>query len=462
MAFSNKVIQGNCLDVLKAMPAASVDGIVCDPPYHLKGKDGSKGFMGKSWDGGDIAYNVEMWKQCLRVLKPGGYLLAFSSARTYHRMAVAIEDAGFEIRDMLEWIYSSGFPKSLNLGKAYDQRMGNKREVVGECKVIGSYKQEKQVQQGYRKDNGNNGYAGERNGANLTIGTSAYEGLGSSLKPAHEPICLARRPLSEPTILDNVIKHGTGGLSIDDCRIPTADSWQGHDMPNGADGFIYSSGLNKQSSSSHSLGRYPANVIVTDDALDDGTVTKSKQSFVSNKGSIWNSGNDSIRQAGQNDSGSKSRYFDLYVWAEKYGLLQYPKASKSERNRGCEKLDEQYNSKWNGQGKTGIAKDRETKNRNVHPTVKPLSVMSWLIRLITRPGMVILDPFTGSGTTPVACILNNRQYIGIELTAEYIPIIEARIKQAELDVKTMFNDVQSVEVVKSDIVESKPDQIELF
>jgi site-specific DNA-methyltransferase (adenine-specific) len=199
---------GDCLEILQTLKDNSVDSVVCDPPYHLTSTKGaSKGFMGKEWDGGDIAFRTDVWSECLRVLKPGGYLLAFSSSRTYHRIAVAIEDAGFDIRDQIMWIYATGFPKSHNIGKAIDKIQGNKREVVG--------KKENKINLNATKKGDKSFYENAWNNKDyidleITKGQSEWEGWGSSLKPAHEPIVMARKPLSEKSVAENVIKWGTG------------------------------------------------------------------------------------------------------------------------------------------------------------------------------------------------------------------------------------------------------------
>jgi len=208
----NKIILGDCLEKLKELEDNSVDSIVTDPPYEL-------GFMGKSWDSTGIANNVDMWKECLRVLKPGAYLLAFSGTRTYHRMAVAIEDAGFELRDMIEWVYGSGFPKSWNIGKAVDKLQGNERKVVGTKKGQGNIP----------NDRGNWGLKPNEDVV-MDKGTSEWEGWGTALKPAHEPICMARKPLSEKTVAENCLKWGTGGINIDESRVGN-DLMGGGTMP---------------------------------------------------------------------------------------------------------------------------------------------------------------------------------------------------------------------------------------
>jgi site-specific DNA-methyltransferase (adenine-specific) len=220
-----------CLEQMDSMidDGFQVDSVVTDPPYHLTsiqkrfgsktakknqfGTDGSfqrltTGFMGKAWDGGDIAFQASTWKRVYQLLKPGGHLLAFSGSRTYHRMAVAIEDAGFEIRDQIMWLYGSGFPKSLNIGKAIDKRLGNERKVVGKVKAG---KNALGQDSGWNKHN-------NRTEIEVTKGNTEYEGWGTALKPAHEPIVLARKPLSEKSVADNVLKHETGGINIDACR----------------------------------------------------------------------------------------------------------------------------------------------------------------------------------------------------------------------------------------------------
>ncbi|NCD07300.1 MAG: site-specific DNA-methyltransferase, partial [Spirochaetia bacterium] len=247
----NKIILGNCLDKLKELKDNSVDSIVTDPPYEL-------GFMGKKWDNTGIAYNVDMWKECLRVLKPGGYLLSFGGTRTYHRMAVAIEDAGFEVRDMIEWVYGSGFPKSLNIGKAVDKLQGNVREVVGvRTDGVGS-------DSGSGRYNLNNGKSEMKTIYDETKGNSPYEGWGTALKPAHEPICMARKPLLEKTVAENVLKYGTGGINIDESRIPTSETLQpstSTKMKFGGNSMLESSTMNDPNLKQNTQGRFPANLI---------------------------------------------------------------------------------------------------------------------------------------------------------------------------------------------------------
>lgn len=301
---------GDCLDVLATLPEASVDAIVTDPPYGL-------GFMGKAWDG--LPPGREWAEACLRVLKPGGHLIAFGGTRTWHRLATAVEDAGFEVRDSIAWLYGSGFPKSFNLPG----------------------------------------------------------GLGTALKPAFEPIVVARKPLVG-TVAATVLAHGTGALNIDACRVRMSDADQravnakhaGMDVATyvrtpGVALNLSANPMPLKPATAHEGGRWPANVVLDEDMaaeLDE--------------------------QSGDDDQGGASRFF--YT----------AKADSNERPR----VD-------------GIA----------HPTVKPLSLMRWLVRLVTPPGGVVLEPFAGSGTTVEACLLERFRCVAIEREADYLPLILARI-----------------------------------
>lgn len=396
------------MESLKALPSESVDAIVTDPPYEL-------GFMGKKWDASGIAYNVELWAECLRVLKSGGHLLAFSGTRTYHRMAVAIEDAGFEVRDMLEWVYASGFPKSHNISKAIDKMEGAEMEVVGkkECGYQVSISKTR-LEQGHRP-NLTNSTKEVNITAPATEKAKEWDGWGSALKPAHEPICMARKPLSEKTIVENVLKHGTGAIDIDGCRIPTSEGLNGGAYSNNREvstNKVYGEYQRIEEDFEQPKGRFPANIICTDDALGE----------------------------------EKSRYFDIDVWAEKHGLLQFPKASKAERNKGCEGLGkhEENLQGLDTRGRTLVREDgtktlverwKGKPSKNHHPTVKPVHLMAWLIRLVSKEGDIVLDPFGGSGTTGVACNMLNRKFILMEQSEEYVEIIKSRTNTQP----TLFN-----------------------
>jgi len=405
---TNKIFCGDCLEVMKDISDNSVDAVVTDPPYGLS-------FMGKKWDY-DVP-SVEIWQECLRVLKPGGYLLSFAGTRTQHRMAVRIEDAGFEIRDMIAWVYGSGFPKSLNIGKAVDKLQGNEREITG--KKEGTYAD-------IRSGSLDASISGERKRLEVmnTKGTSEWEGWGTALKPALEPITVARKPLSEKTVAENVLKWGTGGINIDGCRVgATRPGRETLENKNGMFGL----GGGKITADIQG-GRFPANLIHdgSDEVVSLFPNSKSTQNKQSdnrkNKGDSMFI--DGVRnpENSYNDSGSASRFFYC------------AKASKSERNRGCEELEEKRSGSMQGNVDggdflTGSGNPREGKNRNFHPTVKPIALMEYLVKLVSREGAVVLDPFMGSGTTGVVCKNLKRNFIGIELSPKYIAIAKERLRQ---------------------------------
>lgn len=358
---------GDCLEILKTIPDNLVDSIVTDPPYGLS-------FMGKKWD-----YDVpskDIWVECLRVLKPGGHLLAFAGTRTQHRMAVNIEDAGFEIRDMIAWVYGSGFPKSHNL-------------------------------------------QGE------------HKGFGTALKPALEPITMARKPFKD-TVADNVMEWGTGAINVDGCRIGNETRTM-----QGMSRYLESrpwSDLQKKGERKRPIsivtGRWPANLIHdgSEEVLAvfpdcSGKVGMTKHGSGTNtKYGKFNRSDKSLIIDGVKDSGSAARFF--YV----------PKASKKDRDEGCEGMDEREAGIKNDSGRGFSESDPHAKimRRNFHPTVKPTDLMAYLCRLVTPPNGLVLDPFMGSGSTGKAAIREGFNFIGIERDAEYIAIAENRI-QFELD-----------------------------
>lgn len=360
------LLHGDNRAQLKHLADNSIDSIVCDPPYEL-------GFMGKRWDSTGIAYDITVWAECLRVLKPGGHLIAFGGTRTYHRMTVAIEDAGFEIRDCIMWLYGSGFPKSLDVSKALDKQVGAEREVItekrsdmfGEYEVDVSYSGASNI----GKDS-TNSYITEVRGTSTTVQITApatdlakqWHGWGTALKPAVEPAVLARKPLIG-TVADNVTAWGVGGLNIDGCRVgseilPEQKAGQAqlgtfirHDM-----------------TTPERTGRWPANVILDEDAgeaLDEQSLSES------------------------------SRFF--YT----------AKASKAEREAGLNASDARANH---------------------HPTVKPIALMRYLVRLVTPKDGTVLDPFMGSGSTGCAAMCEGINFVGIELSEEYLEIARRRIE----------------------------------
>jgi DNA modification methylase len=372
---SHVIHTGSNLDVLPTLPDNSIDAIVTDPPYEL-------GFMGKSWDSTGIAYNVALWKECLRVLKPGGHLLAFSGSRTYHRMTCAIEDAGFEIRDQMMWVYGSGFPKSLNVAKAVDAHI--------RCGGSSSRKLRQTEQetggQSYELKGVNNGILGEKKTWDrkewkpTTEQAKPWDGWGTALKPAHEPICIARKPL-DGTVANNVIKWGVGGINIDATRVC---------VECGNDDATELLDKCMDCLEDEPQGRFPANL------MHDGSP-------------------EVLELFPGQDIGSAARFFYC------------PKASKSDRDEGCEALEDK---EWKTDGACIPERSDRPFNpsKNNHPTVKPTELMRYLCRLITPPGGTVLDPFNGSGSTGKAAVLEGFNYVGIELNPEYVAIAEARIK----------------------------------
>ena len=395
-----ELLLGNCLDRLKELKDNSVDAIVTDPPYGLS-------FMGKKWDY-DVP-SVDIWKECLRVLKHGGYLLAFAGTRTQHRMAVNIEDAGFEIRDMIAWVYGSGFPKSLNIGKAVDKLQGNEREEVGKSKrhgggIIGagtSYELPPII-------------------PNITKGTSEWEGWGTALKPALEPITVARKPI-EGTVAENCLKWGVGGINIDGCRVGTEEM-----MTNGKGKQDGNTPIVPQSpdyiGGTH-IGRFPANLIHdgSEEVVGLFPQTKSPRTYTRGSDVVdsninWNPKLQGSEQLGFGDSGSAARFFYC------------SKASKRERNIGCEGLEEKIVNDGREKDIDNAYQRGITLRKNTHPTVKPVALMEYLVKMVSREGQVVLDPFMGSGTTGMACKKLNREFIGIEMMPEYMEIAKCRIK----------------------------------
>jgi site-specific DNA-methyltransferase (adenine-specific) len=375
-----KIIQGDCLEELKSLPDCSVDSIVTDPPYGLS-------FMGKKWDYDVPA--VEVWEECLRVLKPGGHLLAFAGTRTQHRMAVRIEDAGFEIRDMIAWVYGSGFPKSLDVSKAIDKAAG--ADVSAD---------------GYRP-NGKNATHGKGWGGGkktditspATEAAKQWSGWGTALKPALEPITMARKPLSEGTVAANVLQHGTGALNVDGCRVGAAAGDEPLRWEHGRSMGFHGAEDRGPCQALTSPGRWPANLIHDGSEEVVGLFPAAKGMATQRSGEnvhvyTGNALNHSktvfpeVRE-GYNDSGSAARFFYC------------AKASKADRGDG-----------------------------NAHPTVKPTELMRYLCRLVTPPGGVVLDPFMGSGSTGKAAILEGFGFIGIERESEYVEIAKARIEFA--------------------------------
>ena len=395
---------GDCLEVLRTMPDNSVDAVVTDPPYGLS-------FMGKKWDY-DVP-SVEIWAECLRVLKPGGHLLTFAGTRTQHRMAVRIEDAGFEIRDMIAWVYGSGFPKSLDVSKAIDKAAGAEREVIGSGK--GRTGAAAQPNGGSSFSDDSYQWPGDYDiTAPATDAARQWQGWGTALKPAMEPITVARKPL-DGTVADNVLRHGTGAINVDGCRVVMGDEYdpskiQRQSSVSGSCWSSMQSGIvGKEIPTYKPGGRWPANLI--HDGSDEAT--------------------------GLLDSAARFFYC--------------PKASKSDRDEGLdgvarkspavESAHSVVCAKCNRQrvNVSGACKCespewvrvQQTPRANHHPTVKPTDLMRYLCRLVTHTGGVVLDPFCGSGSTGKAAMLEGFHFIGIDREEAYCEVAAKRIQSAE-------------------------------
>ena len=413
------VLVGDCREMMRTMADNSVDAIVTDPPYEL-------GFMGKSWDSTGVAYDVAVWQECLRVLKPGGHLLAFGGSRTYHRLAVAIEDAGFQIRDQIMWVYGSGFPKSLNISKAIDKAAGVEFNAKPASGV------------GFMNNN-DDGYNTTLNQL-VQVGESTaeakeWEGWGTALKPAHEPIVLARKPL-DGTVANNVLTHGVGGINIDGCRVEygnESDNRVGTDfVSNGGDASANAN--DNQVPNKHYVqmykanGRFPANFIHdgSDEVLELFPDSKGG-AYPAKRGQAVNTAFASGQETeggfrAMGDDGSAARFFYC------------AKANKKDRNEGLDGFAEKREADRIISDGVGGDNPRNRSNKpklNHHPTVKPIELMRYLCRLITPPNGTILDPFTGSGSTGKAATLEGFNFIGIEQSAEYAEIAKARINHAK-------------------------------
>lgn len=381
---------GNCLDVLKTFQDNSFDAIVTDPPYGLS-------FMGKKWDY-DVP-SVELWVECLRVLKPGGHLLAFAGTRTQHRMAARIEDAGFEIRDMIAWVYGSGFPKSHDVSKAIDKAAGAEREVIGLPTAGG-------------KGQGN------AYGAIARPPATAWQGWGTALKPALEPITVARKPLVG-TVAENVLAHGTGGINVDASRVEAEKTtgWGGNPS-NG-----YSGRLNQDLNARPAQGRWPANLI--HDGSDDvvglfpETGKSSGSPRCNKKPSTFNVSIKYPSIGVSDNGGSAARFFYC------------AKANKSDRNDGLKDMPMQDVHRYNAGIGEGKDPDAPSKGQNHHPTVKPTDLMRYLVTLVTPPNGHVLDPFMGSGSTGKACVQKGFTFTGIEMDKDYLEIARRRIEHEE-------------------------------
>ena len=440
----NNVYVGNNIDILKTFPDNSIDSVVTDPPYGL-GKEPNaievlqswitkgyheikgKGFMGKEWDA--FVPQPNFWKEIYRVLKPGGYVLSFAGTRTYDWMVMAVRLAGFEIRDMIAWLYGSGFPKSMDVSKAIDKSLGAEREITKKeskplksGEVIG-FDQRSSSER-------------ERRDIPATDEAKQWQGWGTALKPALEPIVMARKPL-DGTVAQNVLKHGVGGINIDGCRVPTDDDISGVSSKTS----IWGDGNSKQimSNGNEQGGRFPANVI--HDGSDEVVSLFPKTGPTKPHGGDgkkldtqdmgW--GFKRMPSKLEDNGGSAARFF--YT----------AKASKEERNFGLYEFKDDVVTDGRTKPIDNAFNRGKTKRKNIHPTVKPIDLMRYLVRLVTPKNGICLDPYLGSGTTAMACEMEKFSWIGIELIPEYAEIAKARIAavkdyEATLDTKTIIKE----------------------
>lgn len=442
-----RLLYGDCRHVLAMLGPESIDAIVSDPPYEI-------GFMGRKWDNTGIAYDRTLWEQVYRVLKPGGYVVSFGATRTYHRMAVAIEDAGFEVRDSLHWIYGSGMPKSMDIAKAYDKEAGTWRGRAGAL-----------LSENHAMTGGN--YARTPKGEPVTEAGWAWKGWGTNLKPGHEPFVLARKPIPK-TLLQNIEAYGLGGLNIDACRMAFEEGevdfsrMQRQQQVSGAIEGAFGAArlIGTEIQTYKEGGRWPANIVLTHSA-DCGTECQEDCPV----------GRIEAQVAGA------SRYFPVIAAEDSDAFYYSAKVSRAERDAGCENLPSRT-------AKATVLRDPETpgaKNgraganrgagaplyycaacnlslqggraasvcpvsldgehvpeargtveavRNHHPTVKPTKLMEWCVKLVCPRGGTVLDPFMGSGSTGIAAANAGMRFIGIEQNPEYYDIARARVSHA--------------------------------
>ena len=492
---------GDCVELMRAMPDCSVDSIVTDPPYGLE-------FMGKDWDapwkakpskefneiesgtlGGfsrlpnhSRVNNVrceacQRWKfssnpcdcdnpkfpnarldaltvfqqwftevaaEALRVLKPGGHLLAFGGTRTYHRMACAIEDAGFEIRDSIHWVYGSGFPKSHNIGKNIDKHLNADRQPTGE------------VRKGGWRPGGNGGNLMNNAGGGLpdivetvaaTDEARRWEGWGTALKPAHEPVVVARKPL-QSTVAGNVLEWGTGGLNIDGCRVAGVMDGTWGATQKSSIGYGGTDVTDYQTQP-HAAGRWPANVVfdrTAGEALDQQSGERPSAGEYTHSlskperpwapfGGMAKTGQAKRSNKYHGETGGASRFFTQADWGpDDWPFVYQAKPSRKERNAGLDGLPERSAAeRYETLHTLNADNQQRLPASNHHPTVKPVALMRHLVRLVTPPGGVVLDPFAGSGTTLVAAVLEGMNAVGCEMTEEYLPIIRGRVEWAQAE-----------------------------
>jgi DNA modification methylase len=529
---SQIVINADNIKALKEYPDNYFDAVVTDPPYGLgKEPDAAElmkdwvqkgyheitgtGFMGKEWDA--FVPQPIFWKEVFRVLKHGGHVVSFFGTRTYDWGVMAMRFAGFEVRDCIQWIYGSGFPKSHNIGKAIDKIKGNEREVIGERKVLditgGNYK---------------NSFSETNKEYFFTKGNSIWEGWGSALKPANEPIVLARKPLEKGlSIAENVLKWGTGGINIDGCRVGIEErTYKGSGKSNQrySDGRAGLTDGRGQDIEFNAQGRFPANLILTHHPECECKGLKKVKGMIdkptnrTEMGNTWDDDNSGLRKNMPKNSGGYAdengeetiedwdchedcpiRIMDEQSGISKTGDIKphkvkgtttygngngfflsrdyievnfkgdvggasrffyCAKASKSERNKGLEDFDDKLKMTQmrsaNGSGEKNFEGGFQDQiMKNVHPTVKPVKLMQYLVRLITPPNGKVLDPFCGSGTTGIACKLEGFEFVGLEQDGEYSKIAQSRIDNYEEEIEEIVyvtnNEGEKVQITQTSL-----------
>lgn len=485
---------GDCIDVMRTLPDASIDAVCTDPPYDLtankKGGSGAAsinlnspggrsristgngggGFMGKGWDSTGIAFDPATWREVLRVLKPGGHLLAFGGARTWHRLTVAIEDAGFEIRDSIAWLYGSGFPKSLDVSRAIDKAAGAEREVIGYDASKARPNKENFAKRTDRQPTSAAAVGWKDNGATVTAPATedarTWQGWGSALKPGFEPIVVARKPLIG-TIAVNVLTHGTGALNIDATRVAfngaadEAESKQknrhaDYGTPSGGNA-VYGDYTMVPRINYDPSGRWPTNVLLDESQaveLDKqgGNRTGGHHPRTRGKGGLstsGHSGQDDLDERHDTAVGGASRFFPTFRYQAKAPQSERPKiflpscdcedpwptgTSTKKVGQATGGADPATSREWSATSVCGNC-GAEPRHSS-HVTVKPLALIRWLVRLVTPPGGVVLDPFLGSGTTAQACEAEGFRCIGIESDETYVPMTAVRLGRDVPTVRT--------------------------
>ena len=443
-------IEGDILDGLAVLEDESVEAIVTDPPYEL-------GFMGKTWDNQGVSFRAETWAACLRVLKPGGHIVVFGGTRTHHRMWCAIEDAGFEVREMLLWLYGQGMPKSRNISKDVDRLRGGTREVLGTHQ--GSGYTRANVEQGAQNREAQSWK--RLSDTPVTEDGEKWNGWGTGLKPSVEPILLARKPLSEKNVAANVLRHGTGALNIDATRNAyTSDADKASATPQGR---VTSKtvGIGAEPDAARNLarteiarpeqkGRWPANVIIQCTCDDPQPVPEtaherqgepSQEQRYDDEGATDLASKPGVRREGggyAHQPECPAGLLDAQTGVLKSGMMKA--GQKRQRSKGAGGYHDNMPDEATAAGTYGDAggasrffycpkaTKKERGEGNTHPTVKPLALMRWLIRMVTPPDGVVLDPFCGSGSTLVAAADEGVGFIGVDVSREYCAIARNRLE----------------------------------